>query len=65
MTVFNSNKKKYIPTKKDRECFYTLCPLFFASTAFVVTNALVEIFCFAKCEIMFCRTLLNISLCSM
>ena len=43
--------------EKDRECFYTLCPLFLTSTAFVVTNAYSEIFCFAKCEIMFCRTL--------
>ena len=51
--------------EKDRECFYTLCPLFLTSTAFVVTNAYSEIFCFAKCEIMFCRTLWNISLCSM
>ena len=51
--------------EKDRECFYTLCPLFLTSTAFVVTTAYSEIFCFAKCEIMFCRTLWNISLCSM
>ena len=43
--------------EKDRECFYTLCPLFLTSTAFVVTTAYSEIFCFAKCEIMFCRTL--------
>ena len=43
--------------EKDRECFYTLCPLFLTSTAFVVTNAYREIFCLAKCEIMFCRTL--------
>ena len=51
--------KETVPTdrKKDRECFYLLCPLFFASTAFVDTNAYSEIFCSAKCEIMFCRTL--------
>ena len=41
---------QYISRKEDRECFYTLCPLFFASIAFVVANAILfgDIFTFVK-----------------
>ena len=50
---FRFNRYSTYRQEEDRECFYTLCPLFFASTAFVDTNAYSEIFCSAKCEIMF------------
>ena len=64
-TVLSSIEYSTYRQEKDRECFYILCPFFLTSTAFVDTNAYSEILCFAKCEIMFCRTLWNISLCSM
>ena len=37
---FRFNRYSTYRQEEDRECFYTLCPLFFASTAFVVTNAI-------------------------
>ena len=64
-TLLRYNRIHYLPTGRGRRVTKTPRPFFFASTAFVVTNADSEIFCFAKCEIMFCRTLWNISLLSM
>ena len=52
------NSIDIVPTDRKRtENFYVLCPLLLESATFMVTNAYGEIFCFAKCEIMFCRTL--------
>ena len=40
---FRFNRYSTYRQEEDRECFYTLCPLFFASTAFVVTNAIIQL----------------------
>ena len=61
---FRFNRYSTYRQEKDRECFCTLCPLFFASTAFVVTNAIIQLsICrrfarldiFAFCEIYFTK----------
>jgi len=36
---FRFNRYSTYRQEEDRECFYTLCPLFLTSTAFVDTNA--------------------------